>query len=72
MPDNGSYRLNFFTNQCYFFPRYSFSSTAAAPVLETWFYQNIPLFFFVYHSFLSYFAGDDLWYVYYSFGVRLG
>ena len=31
---------------------YAFSPTAAAPVLTSWVYQNLPLFSFVLHSFL--------------------
>ena len=29
-------------------------------MLVSWFYENLPLFFFVSHSFLHYHIGDDL------------
>ena len=45
--------------------------TAAAPVLASWFYQNLPLFSFVLHSFLPYCIRDDLRYMHFGFGERL-
>ena len=38
-------------------------------MLASWFYQSLPLFSFVLHSFLPYHVGDDLWYVHYDFSV---
>jgi len=61
-----SYRLDFFTDQCHFVRRCAFSPTAAAPVLASWFYQSLPLFSFVLHSFLPYRIGDNLRYVHYG------
>ena len=44
--------------------------TAAAPMLASWFYQSLPLFSFVVHSFLHYCVDDDLRYARYGFSVR--
>ena len=40
-------------------------------MLASWFYQSLPLFSFVLHSFLPYCVDDNLRYAHYSFGVRL-
>jgi len=51
--------------------RHAFSPTAAAPVLASWFYQSkIASFFSPLNSVPS--PGEDLWYVLYGFGARLG
>ena len=44
----------------------------AAPKLALWFYQSLPLFPFVLHSFLQCHVGGNLQYVHYGFSVRLG
>ena len=64
--------LIFFTVQCCFVPRCAYLPTAAAPVLASWFYRNLPLFSFVLHSFLPHHIDDDLRYAHYGFGMRLG
>ena len=56
---------------CYFVPRRVFSPTAV-PVLESWFYQTLPLFSFMLHSFLPYHVGDNFWHARYGFGAGLG
>ena len=55
---------------CYFVPRRVFSPTAV-PVLESRFYQSLPLFSFMLHSFLPYHVGDHLPYACYGFGADL-
>ena len=45
--------------------------TAAAPMHASLFYQSLPLFLFVLHSFLHCRVGEDLWYARYGFGIRL-
>ena len=55
---------------CYFVPRCAFSPTVV-PVLESWFYSSLPLFSFVFHSFLPYHVGDHLLYACYGFGADL-
>ena len=52
--------------------RHAFLPTTAAPMLASWFYQSLPLFSFVLHSFLQHRKGDDLRYVHYGFSTRLG
>ena len=37
-------QLDLFTVQCCFIQRHAFLSTAAAPILASWFYQRLPLF----------------------------
>jgi len=41
---NSGYELYFFTIQHRFFSKCAFSPTTAAPMLRSWFYQNLPLF----------------------------
>ena len=38
-------------------------------MLASRFYQSSPLFSFVFHSFLPYHVGDDMWYACNGFGV---
>jgi len=56
---NSSYRLDFFTVQCRFVCRCAFLPTAAAPVLASWFYQSLPLFYPLLHRWR--FAVLTLW-----------
>ena len=60
-----------FTIQQRFAPRRALLPTAAALVLELWFYQSLPLVSFVLHSFLPYRIGDNLKDTCYGFSVRL-
>ena len=67
-----SYRLDFFTNQCRFVPRRAFFPTAPTPMHASWFYQSLPLFSRIAHSFLHYHVDNDLQYSRHAFRVKLG
>jgi len=60
------------TKQRHFVLRCAFLPTAAAPMLSSWFYQSLPLFSFVLHSFLPYNIDDDLVHTCYGFVAWLG
>ena len=53
------------------FPETCFLPTAVAPLLTSWFYQSLPFFSLVFHSFVKYCIGDSLLWMHYGFSERL-